>query len=107
MPEQPHLRVPFNFGPNGQPPLVDEQQSDAEIQGCVENLLRYTIGFREDLPQFGIPDNTFKQAPINMGPIVDAILKYEPRAAALVAGDHSQLESMIENVRVSFKNERN
>lgn len=106
MPDQPHIRMPFNFGPEGQAPQTDEQQSDNEIQTCCENIIRYTIGFREDLPEFGIPDFSFKQAPVNLDPIREAILKYEPRAAALVSKDDTKLEEMIENVQISFRNIR-
>lgn len=95
--------MPFNFGPRGESPLVHEQQSQEEIEDAVSNILRYTIGFREDLPGFGIPDFSFKQTPIPLGPITNAILEYEPRASALVTGDLSRLEELIENVQIDFK----
>jgi hypothetical protein len=103
MPDQPHIRNPFNFGPHGESPKTNEQDSPEEIEDCVENILRYTEGFRDDLADFGIPDQAFKQAPISMAPIIEKILKYEPRAAALVSRDDKSLEELIERVRVSFQ----
>ncbi len=101
--EQPHIDSPFRFGPQGESPPTNDQDSPQEIEDAVENILRYKIGFREDLPEFGIPDFSFKQAPISLGPIVDAILKYEPRAASLVTSDTTRLEEMIENIRTEFE----
>lgn len=96
----PHFEQPFNFGPTGQSPLVCDQESREDILNCVENILRYTIGFREDMPEFGIPDFTFETMPIPLGQIIDAILKFEPRAAPIVAHEISLIEDMVERIRV-------
>lgn len=99
----PHIVSPFNFGPKGESPRTVQQDTRDDIIGCVENLLRYTIGVREDMPEFGIPDYTFTRVPIPTGQIMDAILKFEPRAAPIIANEFNVIEEMIDRIRVSFQ----
>jgi hypothetical protein len=99
MNEAPHIASPFAFGPAGV--STTEQDSIEEIQDCVENIVRFRKGWREDLPDFGIPDLSFLQKPINTKPIFDAIAEYEPRAVPIIASEPETIVGWIENVLVT------
>jgi phage baseplate assembly protein W len=78
----PHFDVPFSIP--GSSARVVEQDSEEDVTNCVEVLLRYSIGFRIDVPEFGIPDPTFTEVPLDLKTVRGAIVEWEPRASALV-----------------------
>jgi phage baseplate assembly protein W len=77
-PDIPHFAVPFNITATGAD--VDEQGSTEEVFGCVQNIAACAVGFRVDLPSFGIPYPDFANAPINTDAIANALRSWEPRA---------------------------
>jgi hypothetical protein len=75
----PHFDIPFRInGARGA--VVNEQDSDEEILKCVEAVIRYEMGQREEKPEFGIPDLTFSEPEPDVTIIKDAITTWEPRA---------------------------
>lgn len=81
-PEIPHLSVPLRLA--GDRLATVEQDSLEEVGQCVETICRYPVGSRPELPEFGIPDFTFRPVPISPTELADAIGEWEPRATALV-----------------------
>lgn len=83
MPSIPHFSFPFRVE-NGQVATV-EQDSRAEIEDCVEAVLRTIFGTRIDAPEFGIPDETFtQQEPSPSAEVyLAAVEEAEPRARLL------------------------
>ena len=81
-PEIPHFAYPFAFqNVNGQvQAAVVEQDSIEEILACVNAIVACPIGTRDELPGFGVPDVLFAQAPLNPSTVVQAIVRWEPRA---------------------------
>lgn len=82
MTEIPHLAFPIRF--IGDDVLTVEQDTIEEIELCVRTILAWRIGERPEAPEFGIPDPTFGQAPIDLEPIRAAVLDFEPRARLLL-----------------------
>lgn len=78
----PHLAVPFTFGHDGNAVTVDQNSID-EVAQAVAILCNTPTGSRIELPGYGVPDQTFTQAP-DPAPIAAAIATWEPRAAATV-----------------------
>lgn len=93
-----HLRLPLRFV-RGRAVTV-AQGSGEELLQNVEVILRYPQGFRLDDPEFGIPDPAFAQGGPDLGPIREAIERYEERADALVTGDDRDLAELVARVRV-------
>jgi len=91
----PHLRVPFAvFGGDV---AVVEQDSQEEIESCVEAVLRTFVGTHIDDLDFGIPDETFvQQTPTPSADIyIAAIEAQEPRARVL---GRARLEELVTQV---------
>lgn len=126
--EIPHFSIPFRFmdtrvsfpvkGPN-QPPggtsdppsrdilfikraAVEEQDETQEIFNCIEVILRYPKGFREDDPEFGTPDQLFKMGGPNRQDILSAIEKNEDRMRASVEIDDQSLDALISYVSIEL-----
>ena len=86
--------LPFRFAtPQA---AVVEQDSIDEIAYCAYAVLICPQGFRVELPEFGLPDLTFTQQPVNRELIRETIEEWEPRAA--VAFSEEELEQMAESV---------
>lgn len=83
MVDVPHFALPFRVE-NGAIAVV-EQDSNEEIEDCVESILRTFVGTRIDNPDFGIPDEAFfQQTPSASAQVyVAAIEEMEPRAQVL------------------------
>jgi hypothetical protein len=92
----PHLAIPFNW--DGSSAAVIEQDTIEDISACVEASCLTIIGQREELPDFGIPDPTFGIQPIDVQRIIDAVLKYEPRAALYMSQSPDEFDQLIARV---------
>lgn len=92
----PKLRVPF--GPVGRHIPVVEQDSVEEIAQCVFAVLATEEGSRNEEPEFGISDPTFRQLGADLEALQGAVERWEPRADLLLEDDW---EDLIERVRAS------
>jgi hypothetical protein len=94
----PHFDVPFRY--QGGAPVVNEQGSDADVAACVFAVVATEPGVFLDLPDFGLPDPTFSQEPIDPATILGPISVWEPRARALLEITPSILDDAIENANI-------
>ena len=62
---------------------VNEQDSLDDIYDCVQAIIRCPEGWRPELPGFGINDQTFSQAGIDLAEIQDQVATWEPRSDVL------------------------
>lgn len=94
MSDVPHFALPFCFStPQAR---VVEQDSIDEIAYCTYAVLICPQGFRVDLPEFGLPDLTFSQQPVDRELIRATVEEWEPRA--LVAFSEDELEELASSV---------
>lgn len=100
-PQVPHLRVPIRFEA-GRAALV-EQDTQEEIEQCVEAIIRYPLGYRLDQPDFGVADPAFSQAPVGTEDLEAAIMTWEPRADALLEENPDSLDSLVDRIRVAVR----
>lgn len=82
----PHFSAPFRFTSVGSV-AVDDQDTLPEVRSCVLNVVDCFLGDCPDIPSFGIPNPLFKNAPIDVNAIQQAILTWEPRATILSISD--------------------
>lgn len=101
MTEIPHFAVPFQFA-NGVA-AVNEQDSADDIEACVLAIASYTLGSRIEKPDFGVPDQTFRQGGVDGATLAAAITRWEPRADATVDVDNSYLANRISSATVATK----
>lgn len=82
--QTPQFAFPLRL--DGDSFAVVEQDSADDVRACVEVIVRYPQGLRLELPDFGTPDQTFKQgAEIDTAVILAAVARWEPRAVTLAA----------------------
>lgn len=93
----PHFAIPLRFTP-GLGAVVTEQDSDQEIEDCVETIIRFPTGQRPEEPTFGIPDQTFAFPTVDLTKIQAAIAKWEPRAHSIVKT--TLIDNLINKIRV-------
>ena len=86
-PRIPHLALPFRIV-DGRA-AVTEQDTFEEIRDCVQAIIRTPRGFRLELPDFGVPDQTFHEGGADADEIAAALDRWEPRV-------------VVDDVRVDF-----
>lgn len=103
MAEVPHFAVPFRFEQDGMGhshAAVNEQDSVEDVTDCVIAIVSCPLGYRLELPNFGIRDQTFSQGGIDTNDLQIAIAQWEPRADILIEEDESNLDRFISLARV-------
>lgn len=82
----PHFAFPFNFAESAgtKSVAVIEQDTDEEIMACVQVIIRTIKGEREDLVDFGVTPQEFRQGGIDIELLRNEILEWEPRAEILI-----------------------
>lgn len=99
--EIPHPDLPFRFSGGllgtGNPVEV-EQGSVDEIANCVQAIVRYEQGQREEAPEFGIPDPTFSDGDIDISEIKDQISIWEPRAWTALTERYDSVDDGIRSI---------
>lgn len=96
-PSLPHFSLPLRL--DGSSFAVVEQNSQEEIMQAVEAILRTEPGFRDELPEFGLPDPTFRQGGVSENDVREAIVRWEPRVLAEVESDLDELVNLV-NIRL-------
>lgn len=97
----PHLSVPFRLAPSGAYVEVDDQDSPEEVRGCVYNILVTPLGHREELPEFGVVDPTFRTASATLEDVQAAVEQWEDRAPIVFEEDPDYLDVLVRRVRVT------
>jgi phage baseplate assembly protein W len=82
----PHIAIPFRFV-NQNPGAgveMNEQDTLDDIYDCVQAICRCTYGFRPELREFGIHDQTFSESDeIDLNLLEVQVSRWEPRASIL------------------------
>lgn len=96
MTDVPHFAFPFRF--DGGRAVEVEQDSVDDVVACVEAVLRCPLGHRDERPDFGVEDQTFRQGGIDVAALTDAVEEIEPRAAVVLLPD--EIVDLAQRVRV-------
>lgn len=99
--EIPHFALPFRFV--GGHAAVNEQDSVDDVEACVLAVASYPVGSRIEKPEFGVPDQTFRQGGVDVTALEAAVNRWEPRASAAVIADNSGLADRIGRATVQIK----
>jgi phage baseplate assembly protein W len=104
--DTPQFDLPFRFEAKDDGTVqaaVVEQDSTQDVLNCVEAVLRTPLGYREELPDFGVEDPTFRQMPVDPSRIAQAIERWEPRANITVDSYPDSLDEALAHVRVQVE----
>lgn len=91
--EVPHFAQAFTIGEDGA--AVVEQDSTADKAACVYRVAACLQKYREDLPEFGIPQLLRKALPPDLAALEDAISAWEPRATLTVTEQVEALNAAL------------
>lgn len=104
LPNQPHFRYPFKFGSGlSKHALVNEQDSEDDIIACVLAIVKTPRGFRDDIPDFGITEQIFKELPLRAAEIQAALEEWEERAAYKVTTDNDFSKRLTAQLTIMVK----
>ena len=90
MSEATQLLFPLAFDVKGQAATVLQESSGAHTNGAF-NVAVCSQGFREDSPEFGIEDQSFRQVPLDLEVLREQIERWEPAASLSL----SEVEELV------------
>lgn len=101
-PGVPHFDYPFRFNADGHA-AANEQDSEDDILACAIAILKTPLGFRDDLPDFGIAETLFTEGPIDVEEIRAALEMWEERAIFTVMEDPVTLDNLVRLIKVQME----
>lgn len=100
-PTNPHFAFPFIM--QAANAAVVEQDSPDEVFACVRAAVGTPRGLRVDLPQFGMPDQVFRQKEVNIGEMRQALEQFEPRAQYAIDAQPDVFDALISRVTIEVR----
>lgn len=97
----PHFRFPFQLTTDGKGPRVNDQDSQNDVEDCVEVVLSTLLGERQELPAYGLPDQVFQENGADLQIIDTVIDQWEPRAEATLSA--TEIEELAQRVRINMR----
>lgn len=102
--DTPHFNIPFKLGPSGAD--VVEQDSIEDIRNSVLMIVATPLGWRDEVPTFGIEDLTLLKQPIGAEELGAVIQAQEPRASVLASEKPDLYDEMIDLVNIGVSSVR-
>jgi phage baseplate assembly protein W len=100
----PHLRLPLQFGGINGGAIVNEQDEANDVLDCVRAIIAFPLGVRQDMPEFGIPDLSFKEYDQSaVDQLRVAIEQWEERAAVDIDSSIPFTDQFIWNLLVKVR----
>jgi hypothetical protein len=96
----PHFALPFNLSSLGA--LQNEQDTIEDISTCVVAIMSTHLGWRDEVPEFGIPDLAFRKVPIGAADIYDMIGQQEPRAILVVEERPGIADKLLDTIGIGL-----
>jgi len=98
MTDIPHFGLPFRIEYGRA--VVNEQDTTDDVLACVLAILLCPTGYRAELPEFGIDDQTFHENGPDEESIALSIARWEPRADTLITGERDRVDELVYYVAV-------
>lgn len=98
----PHFDLPFRLTPSGA--VLVEQDTYEDVANCVEAIVRTPQGWRDEMPDFGIPSYEFDEQPIlKHSELQNIIHAQESRATVDVSEMVDPGDNLIDHISVSVR----
>lgn len=101
MTDVPHFSLPFRFATPYA--AVNEQDSIDEIADCALAIMLYPLGYRVELPSFGLPDPTFASPHVDTDEIRTVIERWEDRASLRLGQEYDAIDELITRVLMTVQ----
>lgn len=96
MADTPHFDLPLRL--SGSSFAEVEQDSYADIANSVEAIVRTFVGWRDYVPEFGIPEILFHNQPIGEELLTATIIAQDSRAEILVTEEPEMFNELVDNI---------
>lgn len=94
----PHFALPFRIDRGAA--VVNEQDTTDDVLSCVLAILLCPTGYRAELPEFGIEDQTFGEGGPDQESIALSIARWEPRADTLMSTQRDAVDELAYYVSI-------
>jgi len=94
----PHFDLPFRLGKTGA--NVVEQDSLDDVANCVVAIASTHVGWREEVPTFGVPDYALHMQPLHPEDINSVISDQEPRAVLIVNERMDMADTLVDHINI-------
>jgi hypothetical protein len=94
----PHFDLPFRLGSVGA--ICVEQDTIDDIANCVTAIVSTHLGWRAEVPTFGIPDVTMRRQPLGSEDISNWIANQEPRALLVVEENPDKVDQLVDHINI-------
>ena len=94
----PHFDLPFRLSKSGANTV--EQDTISDVANCVVAIVSTHIGWRDEIPTFGVPDYALQLQPIGAGDINNIVSEQEPRAILIVNERFDQVDPFIDRINI-------
>lgn len=102
--ETPHFDLPFRIvGPSV---AVVEQDTIDDVGNCVVVIAATPIGWRDEVPTFGIPDLALLRQPLDAQEVAREIGSQEPRALLIADERPDQYDELIDRINIGVSTVR-
>jgi hypothetical protein len=98
--ETPHFDFPFNLSARGAD--VVEQDTVDDVGNCVVAILNTHITTRDFVPEFGIPDISFRVYPLDADVLLTMIGDQEPRALMTGREQIDRTDNLIDIITIKL-----
>lgn len=78
-----------------------EQDSDEHALDQVEVLFRTELGSRDEVPDYGIPDQNFRQGGANIEELLSAAREWAPAAVLTIERNPDLQDALLDRLRVT------
>ncbi len=92
--------LPFRLGAGGEFATVSAGSPGDIVARCAA-ILRSRLLYRDDAPEFGIDDPYAEQGGANLDVLREAIEKFAPDAARVIARDPALLQSVVDHITIT------
>lgn len=86
MTDTPHFDYPFRRNTNGSAAEIEQDSSD-DITNAAMAVLKTPVGYRLELPDFGIRETALHEGGPELHEILTALSNWEPRASYELSAD--------------------
>jgi hypothetical protein len=104
LPDLPHLDLPFRFV-NGELACVDQDSVD-DYENQVMAVVLCPVGFRDELPEFGIPEPEFGRIPLDTTGIQAAIDEWVPNSHVDITQQHDAIQEAVSRLTFNLNPEQ-
>jgi phage baseplate assembly protein W len=102
--DTPHFDLPFKLTHTGANSV--EQDSIDDVANCVEAIVSCPIGWRDEVPTFGVEDPVMMKQPIGANELANEIASQEPRALVIVEENPDLLDELLDRINIGVSTVR-